>query len=161
VSIPGRGNTSKKPDGKPQGQVVSFTRGAADRIAKVVRTVERGDTGAEGLRFGRPVGGEGAKAFRICTFTGSWNIDATKTVTFKYQTTTPNTVSATNLFFPVELTGTRDCAIAKDGTAWFLVDVPFKTVSQSIITGVSGELDSNCNVVITTSGTSLTVLQLA
>jgi hypothetical protein len=103
----------------------------------------------------------GGKVFRICTFTGAWAINASKTVTFKYQTTTPNTVSAVNLFFPVTLTGTRDCAIAKDGTAWFLIDVPFQTVSQSIITGVSGELDSNCNVVITTSGTSLTVLQLA
>jgi len=121
VSIPGRGNTSKKPDGKPQGQVVSFTRGAADRIAKVVRTVERGDTGAEGLRFGRPAGGEGAKAFRICTFTGAWDIDTTKTVTFKNQTTTPNTVSAVNLFWPVPNSGGRDCAIGKDGTAWYLI----------------------------------------
>jgi hypothetical protein len=121
VSIPGRGNTSKKPDGKPQGQVVSFTRGAADRIAKVVRTVERGDTSAAGLRFGRPAGGEGAKSFRICTFTGSWGIDAAKTVTFKNQTTTPNTVSAVNLFWPVPDGGERDCAIGKDGTAWYLL----------------------------------------
>jgi hypothetical protein len=121
VSIPGRGNTSKKPDGKPQGQVVSFTRGAADRIAKVVRTVERGDTSAEGLRFGRPAGGEGSKVFRVCTFTGAWPIDATKTVTFKNQTTTPNTVSAVNLFWPVPEGEGRDCAIGKDGTAWYLI----------------------------------------
>jgi hypothetical protein len=122
VSIPGRGNSSKRPDGKPSGQVVSFTRGAADRIAKAVRTVERGDTSAEGLRFVRPAGdGSGAKAFRICTFTGSWDIDAAKTVTFKNQTTTPNTVSAVNLFWPVPDGEERDCAIGKDGTAWFLL----------------------------------------
>jgi hypothetical protein len=120
VSIPGRGNTSKKPDGKPQGQVVSFTRGAADRIAKVVRTVERGDTSAEGLRFGRPPS-EGGKVFRICTFTGSWPIGSAKTVTFRNQTSTPNTVSAINLFCSLSPPGTCDVSIAKDGSAWYLV----------------------------------------
>jgi hypothetical protein len=124
VSIPGRGNASKKPDGKPQGEVVSFTRGAADRIAKVVRTVERGDTSAEGLRFGRPPGGEGSKVFRVVTFTGSWDKDSAKTVTFKFQTTTPNTVSATNLLLDIpSACGTASTAtvaiIAKEGTAWY------------------------------------------
>jgi hypothetical protein len=123
VSIPGRGNASKKPDGKPQGQVVSFTRGAADRIAKVVRTVERGDTSAEGLRFGRPPS-EGGKVFRVCEFTGTWSIDATKTITFRNQTTTPNTVTALNLFAQVGVTNSATitpCAIAKEGTAWYLI----------------------------------------
>jgi hypothetical protein len=123
VSIPGRGNSSKRPDGKPQGQVVSFTRGAADRIAKVVRTVERGDTGAQGLTFTRPPGGEGGKVFRVCTFTGAWSIDTSKTVTFKNQTSTPNTVSAVNLFAAISTSAgdPRNCAIAKEGTAWYLI----------------------------------------
>ena len=122
MSIPGRGNTSKRPDGKAQGQVVSFTRGAADRIAKVVRTVERGDTSAEGLRFGRPP--ESApKIFRVCTFTGSWSIDTSKTVTFRNITTTPNTAAAINLFAAIGTSAgdPRNCAIAKDGTAWYLI----------------------------------------
>jgi hypothetical protein len=60
----------------------------------------------------------GGKVFRICTFTGAWAINALKTVTFKYQTSTPNTASATNLFAAVPApTGSGDCAIAKDGTA--------------------------------------------
>lgn len=63
----------------------------------------------------------GSDAFRICTFTGSWSIATDKTVTFKYQTSTPNTVVATNLFWPVPDGGQRDCAIARDGAAWFLV----------------------------------------
>jgi hypothetical protein len=63
----------------------------------------------------------GGKVFRVCTYTGAWAIDGLKTVTFKYKTTTPNTVSATNLFLPLPENGTRDCAVAKDGTAWFLV----------------------------------------
>lgn len=61
--------------------------------------------------------------FRICTFTGAWSIDALKTVTFKYVTNTPNTVSAVNLFADVGAGcgGPRDCAIARDGTAWHLI----------------------------------------
>lgn len=62
------------------------------------------------------------KVFRVCTFTGSWSIGSQKTVTFKYETSTPNTVVATNIFATVGSTSaTRNCAIAKDGTAWFLI----------------------------------------
>lgn len=124
ASIPGRGNTSKRPDGKPGGERVSFTRGAADRIAKVVRIVERGDTGAEGLTFGRPPESP-IKVFRVCTFTGSWSKNTSKTITFRNNTTTPNTVVATNLFAEISgvtVTSTsKNCAIAKDGTAWYLI----------------------------------------
>jgi hypothetical protein len=42
-------------------------------------------------------------------------------VTFKNQTTTPNTVAATNLFWPIPDGSQRDCSIAKDGTAWYLL----------------------------------------
>jgi len=67
-----------------------------------------------------PRGGGGG--FKICTFTGAWAIDALKTVTFKYQTNTPNTVSASNLFAAVPApSGNGNCAIARDGTAWFLI----------------------------------------
>ena len=66
-----------------------------------------------------------SKTFRICTFTGSWPIDGTKTVTFRGVTTTPNTVSAVNLFANVDgSTSTAvqtPCAIARDGTAWYLI----------------------------------------
>jgi hypothetical protein len=40
-------------------------------------------------------------------------------VTFKYQTSTPNTVTATNLFAAVPASG--NCAIAREGTAWYLI----------------------------------------
>jgi hypothetical protein len=164
VSIPGRGNTSKKPDGKPQGQVVSFTRGAADRIAKVVRKVERGDTSAEGLRFGRPAGGEGSKVFRVCTFTGAWSIDAAKTVTFKNQTTTPNTVSAVNLFWPVPDGEERDCAIGKDGTAWYLL-VPrmyaADAATAASITTAAIEFKTLPVAALASSGTNVFTLEIA
>jgi hypothetical protein len=63
----------------------------------------------------------GDKVFRICTYTGAWSIDGLKTVTFKYKTTTPNTVSAINLFLNLPSNGQRNCAIAKEGTSWHLI----------------------------------------
>lgn len=70
----------------------------------------------------QPTAGGGGRGVRIGTFTGSWTKNADKTVTFKYQTTTPNTVTATNLFAEISVDcGIRNCAIAKDGTAWFLI----------------------------------------
>jgi hypothetical protein len=114
-----------KPDGKQRNERITFTRPAAERIAKVVRQVEGGDRDSSGLTFRRvPPQGEAGKVFRICTFTGTWAISESKTLTFKYQTTTPNTVMATNLFAAVGTASTATstpCAIAREGTAWFLI----------------------------------------
>jgi hypothetical protein len=131
---------AQKPDGKPaRTERVTFTKPAAERIAKVVRTVEGGDRDAGPLTFGnRGVGGN-PKIFRVCTFTGAWAIGDTKTVTFKNQTATPNTVAAVNLFFPVTstATGNTDCAIAKEGTAWYLIDVPFEAATAVFVGATS------------------------
>jgi hypothetical protein len=117
---------AKKADNKPAAaERITFTSGAADRIVKVVRAVEGGDRDCGPLTFGARIGGVSGKTFRVCTFTGAWSINGTKTVTFRNQTSTPNTVAAVNLF--AALTGTtatstfRNCAIAKDGTAWYLI----------------------------------------
>jgi len=108
---------------------VIFDRSSAERIASAVRRVEIGDRTESPLRFDA-VTSQQRKAFRIATFTGAWAINATKTVTFKYQTATPNTASVVNLFFPYPaVTGATDCAIAKDGSVWHLIDVPFQTAT--------------------------------
>jgi hypothetical protein len=65
------------------------------------------------------------KIFRVCTFTGTWSVDTDKTLKFRNVTTTPNTVSARNIFADIK-GGTSsacitNCAIAKDGTAWYLI----------------------------------------
>jgi hypothetical protein len=100
---------------------VDFTRGAAERIANVVRLVEQGDRDGTALRFGRVVGEQG-KVFRVCTFTGAWSKNSFKTVTLKYVTSTPNTFTAVNLFAAIpSSSGAKNCAIAKDGTAWHLI----------------------------------------
>jgi len=117
---------AQRPDAKAaKTQATSFTRPAAERIARVVRRVEAGDRTENALTFRRVGGGGDGKVFRVCTFTGAWSINATKTVNFKNQTTTPNTVVAVNLFAAITgVTATstfRNCAIAKDGTAWYLI----------------------------------------
>jgi hypothetical protein len=114
---------AQKPDGKPaKTERVTFTRPAAERIAKVVRTVEAGDRDQAGLTFGSRVTGPSGKAFRMATFTGSWSINGTKTVTFRGVTATPNTVQAVNLFANIAAAASsRNCAVAKDGTAWYLI----------------------------------------
>jgi len=86
-----------------------------------VRTVEGGNRDQPGITFDHPLPG-GAKVFRVATFTGAWSINDTKTVTFRNQTATPNTAAAVNLFAALTAaSGSRNCAIAKDGTAWYLI----------------------------------------
>jgi hypothetical protein len=155
MSSQGAGNGGGQAAGQ---RFVSFTKPAAQRIAKVVRTVEAGNRTQPGVEFDHPIYGVGnGKVFRVCTFTGAWAIGSTKTVTYKYQTNTPNTAVATNLFWPVTSTATLDCAIAKEGTAWFLIDVPLYTASISFITAISVGATLNTNdCSITTSVASST-----
>ena len=99
---------------------VDFTRGAAERIARVVRTVEQGSRDESPLTFS--VVETPGKVFRVCRFTGAWPINSSKTVTFRNKTSTPNTVTAVNLFASIaEPTGTASCAIARDGSAWYVI----------------------------------------
>ena len=105
-------------------KAVTFSRQSAQRIAKVVRTVEAGNRDQPGIRFDHPQPGM-ARMFRMATFTGSWSIDATKVVTFLNQTTTPNTVSAYNVFATISgstaTSAFKHVAVAKDGTAWYAI----------------------------------------
>jgi hypothetical protein len=136
---------AQKPDGKPaRTERVTFTKPAAERIAKVVRAVEGGDRDAGPLSFGARVGGVSGKVFRVCTFTGAWSIGDTKTVTFKYQTATPNTVAAVNLFCGLNPSGSCDVSIAKDGTTWYLV--------QPNVTQLPGYSASGTQVMVIVSG---------
>lgn len=99
-----------------------FTRESADRIAAVVRSAELTPPSARPLRFDPLIADGKQKVFRMCTFTGAWPKGSAKTVTFRGVTSTPNTASATNLFAAVPAPASSgNCAIAKDGTAWYLI----------------------------------------
>jgi hypothetical protein len=114
---------AQKPDGKAaKTDRVVFTRPAAERISKVVRTVEAGGRDSSPLTFGNRSEGLGGKVFRVCTFTGSWAISSSKNVTFKYQTATPNTAAVQNDLMSLPSAGTRNCVIGREGTAWHLIN---------------------------------------
>jgi hypothetical protein len=104
-------------------ELAQFDLGSAARVARVVRAVEQEPRRTRPLTFDPVHQSRTRPVFRVCTFTGSWPLGSSKTVTFKNQTNTPNTVSATNLFWPLDddAPEERDCSIGKDGTAWFLV----------------------------------------
>lgn len=101
-------------------------------LGKIRRTIRRVDMlpGGESGPTSDPVHqtlngprGRGLEGgIRICTFTGTWLKSQAKTLTFKYTTTTPNTVVATNLFCNISVDcGTRDCAIGREGSSWYLL----------------------------------------
>ena len=118
---------------------ISFTRPAVERIASVVRAVENARPGGAGLRS-RAVVAQSSKVFKVCTFTGAWAINTAKVVTFRNVTSTPNTVSATNVFLALPDRGSQPCGIAKDGTAWYLiafVPVAPATAQTTVLTSVS------------------------
>lgn len=77
--------------------------------------------------------------FRLGTFSGAWGIGQQKAVTLASDTAA--TVTATNLFWPgisPANTATQvQCSIARDGTAWTLINVPVATASVNVITGVA------------------------
>jgi len=108
-----------------------LTGNSAERIRDTIRTVEsmvaRSDTTLLPTRFS-----EGAPQpldnFRIGTFgTAAWSINSSNTVTLTNVGVTGYTVLATNVFGTITAMGstlagtTRPCAVAKDGTAWYLI----------------------------------------
>jgi hypothetical protein len=104
----------------PSGRdAVQFTRESAERIANVVRATELTPTRGRPLSFEAMPPSASRKTFRIATFTGAWSINGTKTVTLRGSTAT---LSAVNLFAEITApSGAKNCAVAKDGTAWYLI----------------------------------------
>jgi hypothetical protein len=131
VSEQGASNGAGQAAGK---SFVSFSRGAAQRIAKAVRTVEAGDRNQPGLTFDHPMPG-GVALFRTATFTGSWSIGGVKNVTYKYMTGTTN---ATNDLMNLPSAGTRNCVIGREGTAWRLInwqwDIAYAATAATLTT---------------------------
>lgn len=100
-----------------QGQFVKFSRQSAQRIAKAVIAVERGDRGQPAVTFDHPIPGA-SKSVRLCSWTASWQVDASQQVTFI--NSTGLTATATNVLLGV---GPGEGAVVKDGTGWYLVSV--------------------------------------
>jgi len=117
----------------PSGRdAVQFTRESAERIANVVRATELKPTPGRPLTFETMPPSASRKAFRMATFTGAWAINGTKTVTLRGSTAT---LSAVNLFLNLPDNGQRNCAVAKDGTAWNLIQWQWN--EADVMTGAS------------------------
>ena len=155
----GQQSGGNRDQGAGGGRFVQFSRGAAQRIANVVRTVEAGDRGQSGLTFDHPIPfpSKAANVFRVATFSGDWQIGTSKTVTFKNVTNTPNTAVATNLLWPVSDQGQRDCAIGKEGTAWYLLVPQMYTANAATaatLTTAALEFQTVPVIVLATSSTN-------
>lgn len=99
--------------------LTQFELGSAQRIARVVRQVEQEPRRARALGFAPADLGGGKRVFRMCTFTGAWSKNTAKVVTLRGSTAT---LSAVNLFAAISTAASsRNCAIARDGTAWYLI----------------------------------------
>jgi hypothetical protein len=138
---------------------ISFTRPAVARIASVVRAVENARPAGAGLRSRAVVAGGKDKPFKVCTFTGAWAINTAKVVTFRNVTSTPNTVSATNLIYDLPSQGTLPCNIAKDGTAWYLVSVKHTTadIITNVTLGTAGLVFTRLRIQVASTATSSVV----
>ena len=101
-----------------------LTGGMLNKLRETVRTVD-GMTGGEDeptrVTFSEPAYAN--RPIRIGTFgTAAWSINSSNTVTLTNVGVTGYTVLATNVFGEVSTSASsRYCAVAKDGTAWYLI----------------------------------------
>jgi hypothetical protein len=127
---------AQKPDGKAaKTERVTFTRPAAERIAKAVRKVEQGDRGASPLRFDRIGGGDQHAVLKVATFTGHWATNATHEISFNHSSGTNSnaTAMAYNGLMPLfsgdgEGAGFVNCIVGKpfiggQTAKWHLISV--------------------------------------
>lgn len=131
---------SQKPDGKPARiERVTFTRPAADRIAKVVRRVELGNRDGAPLVYDRigdsvPAG----SALKLATFTGAWQTGTYKTVTLHGST---QTASVYNWTTPVASASTaRYVIFGKASGTNAAVEIQLRATGQTCTMSL-GSLD--------------------
>lgn len=100
-----------------------------DLLARTRRTIEAVEGGVVRSGFrSTPAVLEGdissnPKVFRIGTFSGPWSPNSQKQVQFDSTGQTVNAFNRTFPLFSVPATTQISCSVAKEGTAWYLVDV--------------------------------------
>lgn len=121
---------------------VSFSRPAAQRIAKAVRVIEAGDRNQTGLTFDHPVPSAVAK-LKLATFTGNWQTGTYKTVTLQGST---NTASVYNWCNPAvggdtaSTTKTRFVIFGKVHGTNSVVEIQLKNTSETCVMTL-GDMD--------------------
>ena len=130
---------------------VDFTRGAAERIARVVRLVEQGDRGQSGPTWER-VNDAMPAGLKLGTFTGDWPINQFKTVTFYGVASTPNTASVLNLCTPAVGFST-----ANEGETRFVIFGKVKYTTDPVVVELQAA-PTNTACVLTLGGVDLTTI---
>lgn len=101
---------------RQSGRRVTFTPEAAQRIARAVVTVEKGDRSIEAPGRQSAAGDDGMVRG---TFEAPWNKGTTKTVTDA--TLSAVTYEAKNYFATLTSTGIKSCALAYVAGEWILI----------------------------------------
>jgi hypothetical protein len=121
-----------------------FSRKLRETVSRVIGE----PVGSGGYRLETDLSGDPPtiREFRIATFTGAWSISEVKQVTLYGVTSTPNTVSVTNLVCGMSPASACDVSIARAGTAWYVVQpnltqLPgYSASGTQVLTIVSGNL---------------------
>jgi hypothetical protein len=141
---------AQKPDGKRPTRRVGFTRQSADRIARVVRTVEQGDRKGTGLSFGSGPkrGGSGGDIFRMARISAPWAFEDTATITFDNPIHSGATATAINYFCGI---GGGRVGVCKDSTGvWHLVAWEMQEVCTTRLINMELQLNTaNCEIIKT------------
>ena len=149
---------AQKPDGKAaKTERVTFTRPAAERIAKAVRKVEQGNRDSKGLRFERVGGGSPPASLKLATFTGNWQTGTYKTVTLKDSTATASVYNWCNPAVggdTASTTKTRFVIFGKVHGTNSAVEIQLKSTSETCAMTL-GDMD-----LTTVAGYSKGVIQL-
>jgi hypothetical protein len=120
---------------------VVFTRPAAERIAKVVRTIEDGDRSSSGLRFER-VASSLASPLKLATFTGNWATGQYRTVTIHGSTNTASVYNWCNSSLHADTantTSTRYVIFGKASGTNSVVEIQLGLpTSQTCLTSIAG-----------------------
>ena len=154
---------ANKPDGKSNTQRVSFTRRDADRIGRVVRTVEAGDKKGNALTFGyrQPPPRD---TFRMATFTGDssggWPVGNTAVVTFSDPVWGGATATAKNYFCSI---GGGDVGLCRNASnVWHLVSWEMQQLCDIKVDDVSISLNTaNCAIEKTIHTSTVSYLSLS
>jgi hypothetical protein len=126
----------QKPDGNRPSDRITFTRGAAERIAEVVRDVELGNRDGQPLRFQKvPCGSPGGSEvrFALWTATTSWSVVSPQGVT------TTNNTKVVQFAFPLEtaLNGTNVVTFSAGPTVNCVNHLAFLPVLTTVATNAS------------------------
>jgi hypothetical protein len=113
---------------------VQFTFESAGRIADVVRAAELATPAGKPLTFEARFPERMPKQVRAATFSGSWPINSSKVVTFKFAPTA--TANVTNLSWPISSTAysSENCLVGREGTSWWLVVPVLQTATAVFAT---------------------------